>query len=213
MPIRASRRPTCCCRSACRSWCRSRTRRSRPPSTCRSCAADRAASPALRHAAHAQPARRTCCRTARYAVMVTNAGGGYSRRQHLAMTRWREDITTDAWGSFFYVRDLDSGEVWSTTHQPTRPRGGGLRGDVRARPRRLAPRRSGLETRTEIVVSPEDDAELRRVSMTNHSHRAAQPRADELCRGRPGAGRRRPGASGVQQPLRRDHARFPSGTR
>ena len=43
-----------------------------------------------------------------YAVMVTNAGGGYSRRQQLAVTRWREDITTDDWGSFCYVRDLDT---------------------------------------------------------------------------------------------------------
>ena len=42
--------------------------------------------------------------------MVTNAGGGYSRRQNLAMTRWREDITTDAWGTFCYVRDLESGD-------------------------------------------------------------------------------------------------------
>ena len=54
-----------------------------------------------------------------YGVMVTNAGGGYSRRQDLAMTRWREDITTDAWGSFIYLRDLDSGAVWSTAYQPT----------------------------------------------------------------------------------------------
>ena len=107
-----------------------------------------------------------------YTVMVTNAGGGYSRRQHLAMTRWREDITTDAWGSFIFVRDLDSGDVWSTTHQPT-----GREADEyeatfsldRAVWRRVD---AGLETRTEVVVSPEDDAELRRVSITNHSHRA-----------------------------------------
>ena len=46
-----------------------------------------------------------------YTVMLTNAGGGYSRRQQLAMTRWREDITSDAWGSFVFVRDLDSGDV------------------------------------------------------------------------------------------------------
>ncbi len=46
-----------------------------------------------------------------YVVMVTNAGGGYSRRQQIALTRWREDITTDGWGSFCYVRDLDSGRA------------------------------------------------------------------------------------------------------
>ena len=54
-----------------------------------------------------------------YSVMITNAGGGYSRWRQMAVTRWREDITTDAWGSFCYVRNLATGEVWSTTHQPT----------------------------------------------------------------------------------------------
>jgi cyclic beta-1,2-glucan synthetase len=107
-----------------------------------------------------------------YTVMVTNAGGGYSRRQQLALTRWRDDITTDAWGSFVFVRDLDSGDRWSTTYQPS-----GREADEyevtfsldRASWRRVD---GGLETRTEVVVSPEDDAELRRVSITNHSHRA-----------------------------------------
>ena len=103
-----------------------------------------------------------------YSVMVTNAGGGYSRRQNLAMTRWREDMTTDEWGNFCFVRDLDSGAVWSTTHQPV-----GRDADEfevtfaldRAMFRRVD---GGLETRTEIVVSTEDDVELRRISITNH---------------------------------------------
>ena len=101
--------------------------------------------------------------------MVTNAGGGYSRRQQVALTRWREDITTDAWGSFCYVRDLDTGDVWSTTYQPTAREPDEY--EVTFAPDRAAFRRvdDGIETRTEIVVSPEDDAELRRVSLTNHS--------------------------------------------
>src|SRR5688572_29640280 len=104
--------------------------------------------------------------------MLTNAGGGYSRRQQLAMTRWREDITTDEWGSFCYVRDLDTGDVWSATHQPAGRDSEEYEatfGLDRAMFRRLD---DGLETRTEIVVSPEDDVELRRVSITNHSPRA-----------------------------------------
>ena len=102
-----------------------------------------------------------------YTVMITNAGGGYSQRQQVALTRWREDITTDAWGTFIYLRDLDSGLIWSTAHLPT-----GIEADAyectfapdRAVIRRLD---ASIETRTEIVVSPEDDAELRRVSVTN----------------------------------------------
>ena len=42
----------------------------------------------------------------RYHVMVTNAGGGYSRWKDLAVTRWREDATRDPWGTFCYLRDV-----------------------------------------------------------------------------------------------------------
>jgi cyclic beta-1,2-glucan synthetase len=107
-----------------------------------------------------------------YSVMLTNAGGGYSNRQHIALTRWREDITTDAWGSFIYVRDLESGEVWSTTYQPT-----GREPDqyeVTFAPDRATWRRrdGAIEIRTEVVVPPDDDVEIRRVSVTNHGHAA-----------------------------------------
>jgi cyclic beta-1,2-glucan synthetase len=107
-----------------------------------------------------------------YAVMLTNAGGGYSRRQSLAMTRWREDITADPWGTFIYVRDLESRRVWSTTYQPT-----GREPDeyeVTFAPDRATWRRvdGDVEIRTEVVVSPEDDVELRRVSLTNHGRAA-----------------------------------------
>ncbi|MGZ5787698.1 MAG: glucoamylase family protein, partial [Ramlibacter sp.] len=55
----------------------------------------------------------------RYAVMLTAAGAGYSRWRDIAVTRWREDGTTDAWGSFCYLRDTETGTFWSTTHHPT----------------------------------------------------------------------------------------------
>ena len=55
----------------------------------------------------------------RYHVMITNAGGGYSRWKDLAVTRWREDSTCDNWGTFCYIRDVTSGEFWSTAYQPT----------------------------------------------------------------------------------------------
>ena len=102
-----------------------------------------------------------------YVVMITNAGGGYSRRQQTAMTRWREDVTTDAWGQFCYVRDLDSGVMWSTAYQPTAREPASY--ECSFAPDRAVFRRvdANIETRTEIVVSPEDDAELRRVSVTN----------------------------------------------
>ncbi len=105
----------------------------------------------------------------RYHVMVSNAGGGYSRWKDLAVTRWREDSTCDNWGSFIYLRDLSSGEFWSTTHQPTLKQAESYEAvfsEGRAEYRR---RDHDIETYSEIVVSPEDDIELRRLRLTNRS--------------------------------------------
>ena len=105
----------------------------------------------------------------RYHVMVTNGGGGYSRWRDFAVTRWREDSTCDNWGSFLYLRDVASGQFWSTAHQPTLARADSYEvmfPEGRAEFRR---RDHDYETYTEIVVSPEDDIELRRVRITNHS--------------------------------------------
>src|ERR1700675_3358307 len=55
----------------------------------------------------------------RYAVMLTAAGSGYSRWGNLAVTRWREDVTRDDFGSYFFLRDVESGVVWSAGYQPS----------------------------------------------------------------------------------------------
>ncbi len=105
----------------------------------------------------------------RYHVMVTNAGGGYSRWKDLAVTRWREDTTCDNWGTFCYIRDVASGVFWSNTHQPTLKRAEkyeAIFSEGRAEFRR---RDLDYDTHTEIVVSPEDDIELRRVRITNRA--------------------------------------------
>jgi cyclic beta-1,2-glucan synthetase len=107
-------------------------------------------------------------------VTVTNSGGGYLRWLDLDVTRWRADATCDASGTFCYIRDLESGTSWSNTHQP-----------VRTPERRYTwsftpdkaefRRRSGpCETITEIVISAEDDAEVRRVTLVNTSRKPCQ---------------------------------------
>ncbi|MGZ8497979.1 MAG: GH36-type glycosyl hydrolase domain-containing protein [Candidatus Binatia bacterium] len=103
----------------------------------------------------------------RYAVMFTTAGSGYSRWRDLAVTRWREDRTRDAWGTYFFLRDRQSGEVWSAGYQPS-----GVEPDTYevafSEDRVEVRRRDGaIGTTVEIVVSPEHDAEVRRVSLTN----------------------------------------------
>ena len=108
----------------------------------------------------------------RYHVMVTNAGGGYSHWHDLSVTRWREDATLDNWGSFIYLRDLETERYWSAAHQPTlrqADRYEAVFTQARAEYRR---RDQAIETHTEISVSPEDDVEIRRVTLTNLSNRS-----------------------------------------
>ena len=110
----------------------------------------------------------------RYTVMVTAAGAGFSRWGNLAVTRWREDATSDGWGSFIYLRDADSGDVWSAGYQPS-----GTEADaydvVYSEDRaKIMQRHRSLSTTLEIVVSPEDDAELRRLTITNLEDRVRE---------------------------------------
>jgi len=105
----------------------------------------------------------------RYHLMVSNAGGGNSRWKDLALTRWREDGTRDHWGAFCYLRDVAGGAFWSTTYQPTLAKPDSYQvifTEGRAEYRR---RDNDIELHTEIVVSPEDDIELRRSHITNRS--------------------------------------------
>ncbi|MEY2552497.1 MAG: hypothetical protein QOC57_357, partial [Ilumatobacteraceae bacterium] len=113
----------------------------------------------------------------RYAVMITAAGSGYSRWDDIAVTRWREDVTRDSWGSYLFVRDMRSGAVRSVGHQPT-----GVEADTYevtySEDRAEFSRRDGtISTKMTIVVSTEHDAEIRRVSLTNLS---THPREIEL---------------------------------
>jgi cyclic beta-1,2-glucan synthetase len=109
----------------------------------------------------------------RYHVMITNAGGGYSRWKDIAVTRWREDSTCDNWGTFCYIRDVASGEFWSTAYQPTLKRPANQSNNYEAifseAKVEFRCRDHDFDTHTEIVVSPEDDIELRRVRITNRA--------------------------------------------
>ena len=107
-----------------------------------------------------------------YSVMLTATGSGYSRWGDFAVTRWREDTTRDDWGSYIFLRDIESATVWSATYQPrgTRPDSYNV---MFAEDRAEFVRHDGtLTTTLDVVVSPEDDAEVRRVSIANTGSQA-----------------------------------------
>ncbi len=125
--------------------------------------------PALRrlHSARSSTPQTHVLSNGRYAVMLSSSGSGYSRWGGVGITRWHEDVTCDDSGSYVFVRDAATGAVWSAGFQPcgvepdryevtfTEDRAEFVRVDAT------------LTTTLEVVVSPEDDAEVRRVSITN----------------------------------------------
>lgn len=105
----------------------------------------------------------------KYQVVITNSGGGYSRWKDVAVTRWREDSTRDNWGVFCYIKEPGSGEFWSNTFQPTLKKADHYEAVFSQGHAEFRRQDNGFETYTEVVVSPEDDIEIRRVRITNRT--------------------------------------------
>jgi cyclic beta-1,2-glucan synthetase len=108
----------------------------------------------------------------RYAVMVTAAGSGYSRWGDLDVTRWREDVTRDSWGTYLFLRDTRTGAVWSAAHQPSGVEADSYEASFSEDRVEVSRRDGSIATSLSIVVSAEHDAEIRRVSLTNLGSRS-----------------------------------------
>ena len=104
-----------------------------------------------------------------YGLMITNSGGGYSQWGSRQLTRWRSDPTCDTQGIFCYIHEVDTDRLWSTTYHPVGGKVDGYSVDFsldRAVFRRTD---NSISSETEIIVSPEDDVEIRRITLVNHS--------------------------------------------
>jgi len=103
----------------------------------------------------------------RYHLLLTNAGAGYSRWRQLALTRWRPDPVQDDWGQWLYLQDEQTGTCWSAGLQPA-----GVSpevGEVLFHAHKVEYRRHdhGVGLHVEVVVAPEDDVEIRQISVSN----------------------------------------------
>ena len=110
----------------------------------------------------------------RYSVMLTAAGSGYSKWGDQAVTRWRRDSTLDNWGSYIYLQRAGSPHVWTAGLQPSGVEAESC--DIEFLEDRATYTRQDnrLTTTLEVLVSAEDDAELRRISVRNSGTAAVE---------------------------------------
>lgn len=107
-----------------------------------------------------------------YSVMVADNGSGFSRCKGMAVTRWREDSILSESGMFFYIHDIEKGSTWSNALNPCKVLPSKYRVVFSQDKASICRTDGDIDTQTEIIVSPEDDAEIRRITLTNHGQQA-----------------------------------------
>ena len=102
-----------------------------------------------------------------YSVMLTAAGAGYSTWNGQALTRWREDGVCDDWGFFMFLREPKSGKTWSAGHMPVAAAADSYVASFTEDKAEIIRRDGYFTTTLECVVSSEDNAEARRLTIAN----------------------------------------------
>lgn len=116
-----------------------------------------------------------------YSLMITNSGSGYAKEGDMTVYRWREDVTSDNTGMFFYIKNLNSNEFWSATYEPCKEEGEEYGVTFLLDKAEFERKDGNIRTHTEVTVSSEDNAEVRRLSITNHSEHTRDIEITSYC--------------------------------
>jgi cyclic beta-1,2-glucan synthetase len=103
-----------------------------------------------------------------YGVMITGSGGGFSRCGNIMLNNWAEDPIRDDPGAYFYIRNLSDNSIWSPSYQPCRVSVADAAMHFSLEKISFTRTDGAIHTRMEICVSPEFDAEVRQITLTNH---------------------------------------------
>ncbi|WP_370647447.1 GH36-type glycosyl hydrolase domain-containing protein [Polymorphobacter sp. PAMC 29334] len=120
---------------------------------------------------HSRMPRTHLLSNGRLSTMLTATGSGYCRWNDIAITRWREDVTCDERGAHIFLRDCDNGAAWSAGFRPTNVEPAQYDVAYSESAARITRIDDDLETALEVMVSPDDDAEVRQLSIVNHGTR------------------------------------------
>ena len=104
-----------------------------------------------------------------YLVMLTSCGQGFSRCDDIMINSWRPETTNLSYGNFVYIRNLASDQIWSSTYCPTFARPEEYHAIFSADKVEYKRRDGLISTVTAVVLSPIENYEIRRVTLTNHS--------------------------------------------
>ncbi|WP_051569370.1 GH36-type glycosyl hydrolase domain-containing protein [Alkaliphilus transvaalensis] len=104
-----------------------------------------------------------------YGILLTDGGNGYSRKDDIQITRWREDMMAEGYGTYLFIHNTGDGGTWSATYEPLKKAPDGYQVIFTQDKATYIRNDNNIETKTEVFVSPEDQVEIRRVTLTNHN--------------------------------------------
>ena len=103
-----------------------------------------------------------------YSLLITATGGGYSRWRDVDLTRWRGDTTLDHYGTWVYIEDIETGQLWSASHQPTAAQPDKQTVLFYPHTVEFTRRDKDITSQMRIAIAPDADVEIRRMILTNH---------------------------------------------
>ncbi|AGF59194.1 cellobiose phosphorylase [Clostridium saccharoperbutylacetonicum] len=103
-----------------------------------------------------------------YSSMITVSGSGYSKKNDTMLYRWKGNSTSDDSGMFFYIKNLNSNDYWSSTYEPCKDSGEKYLVELNLDKAKFSRRDGNIETVTEVAVSTEENFEVRKLILKNN---------------------------------------------
>lgn len=102
----------------------------------------------------------------KYSLLINDRGNGFSRYKTIQLNRYRK-ITEQDYGNYLYIKDLSTNKVWSNTYAPTNVKPDKYNVVFATDRIKFLRMDNGISTKTEIIVTREKNAEIRKVSFKN----------------------------------------------
>jgi cellobiose phosphorylase len=117
----------------------------------------------------------------RYVALLTSAGTGVSALRDVQLTAWDGDRVQDDCGWFLYLRDGDSGRVWSAAPRPVCDPSAMYRAAYAPGVVTLESTVDDVTAVLDVCVAPDVDCEVRRLTVTNRAPRARRIQVISYC--------------------------------
>ena len=103
-----------------------------------------------------------------YMLLMNDRGNGFSRYKQIQLNRYRK-ITEQNYGMFMYIKDMSNSKYWSNTYSPTYVKPDKYNVVFASDRITFIRQDNKITTKTEIIVTKEHNAEIRRITFKNHS--------------------------------------------